>query len=429
MNKAKLSRAWSAICIKYPIFQIFSSHKVFSVIIFSLYFTVLLASILWSFGVPQEFFQVRAINGVPDGIFTGVIEISILLFLGIMLLLAKTLLTSSETEKKRRIGKLDGLCNIDISKRKDFHIYPIKSGVNVSFSFDYERYYIFPGMLEASYKWLELDRDELFLVEAGSLDIPKLTLKELHYNKEKNSLVIELGVASFYDIFYTHYSPDLKLSSQSANESSTNDFTSLRSLYENSILKYYEEANKNFSLSGKFSPIALLPNPIGISGIVVINTSSNTFVLLRRRGENEILDRNRIEWSFAGLIEATDWIHTKSIPFKDFAESELNDEVTKKLTVLEDKISEISTIGFVLNPDCFYQPELFVTVECKLNDDSFSLLKKQIIKAPEFYLLEISELEAKFNSAEKIKSLCFSGLELLKKSSLYPMSNNNNVII
>lgn len=420
MNKAKLSRAWSTICIKYPIFQIFSSHKTFSIIIFSSYFIVIFASILWSFGVPQEFFHVKAINGVPDGIVTGIIEISILLFLGIMLLLGKTLLTSSESEKKRRIGKLDGLNNIDISNRKGHHIYPIKSGVKVTLSFDYRHYYIFPGMLEASYKWLEQDRDELFLVEAGSLDIPKLTLKELQYNEENNSLTIELGVASFYDIFYTHYSPDLKLSSQSANESS-NNFTSLRTLYENSILKYYEESNKNFNLSGEFSPIALLPNPLGISGIVVISSSNDTFVLLRRRGENEILDRNRIEWSFAGLIEATDWVHTNYIPFKDFAESELNDEVTRKLIVLEDKKSEISTIGFVLNPDCLYQPELFVTVKYKLNDGDFILLNKQVTIVPEFYLIKISELEDEFNKAEKIKSLCFSGLELLKKSSLYSM--------
>jgi len=420
MNKAKLSRAWSTICIKYPIFQMFSSHKTFSAIIFSSYFIVLFASILWSFGVPQEFFQVRATNGVPDGIFTGVIEITILMFLGVMLLLGKTLLTSSKSEEQRRIGQLDGLSSNDISKKKSSHIYPIQAGVKVTFSFNYDNYYIFPGILEASYKWLELDRDELFLIEAGSLDIPKLTLKELHYNKEKNSLIIELGVSSFYDIFYTHYSPDLKLSSQSANESSTSNFTSLRSLYENSILKYYEEANKNFSSSGEFLPIALLPNPMGISGIVVINTSSDTFVLLRRRGESEILDRNRIEWSFAGLIEATDWIHTNSIPFKDFAESELNDEVIRKLTVLEDKTSEISTIGFVLNPDCLYQPELFVTVEYKLNDDCFSILKGQTLITPEFDLLEISKLEDKFDSAKKIKNLCFSGLELLKQSSLYP---------
>jgi hypothetical protein len=420
MNKAKLSRAWSTICIKYPIFQMLSSHKAFSVIIFSLYFIVLLVSILWSFGVPQELLQVRATNGVPDGVFTGVIEITILMLLGVMLLLGKTLLTSSKSEEQRRIAQLDGLSRNDIAKKKDSHVYPIQSGVKVTFSFNYDNYYIFPGILEASYKWLELDRDELFLIEAGSLDIPKLTLKELHYNKENNSLIIELGVASFYDIFYTHYSPDLKLSSQSANESSTSTYTSLRSLYEDSILKYYEEANKNFSLSGDFLPLALLPNPMGISGIVVVNTSSDTFVLLRRRGENEILDRNRIEWSFAGLIEATDWIHTKSIPFKDFAESELNDEVIKKLTVLEDETSEISTIGFVLNPDCLYQPELFVTVEYKLNDDRFALLRSQILATREFELLEISELEEKFDSAKKIKSLCFSGLELLKKSSIYP---------
>jgi hypothetical protein len=420
MNKAKLSRAWSAICIKYPIFQMLSSHKAFSVIIFSLYFIVLLVSIFWSFGVPQELLQIRATNGVPDGVFTGVIEITLLMLLGVMLLLGKTLLTSSKSEEQRRIAQLDGLNRNDIVKNKNSHIYPIQSGVKVTFSFNYENYYIFPGILEASYKWLELDRDELFLIEAGSLDIPKLTLKELHYNKENNSLIIELGVASFYDIFYTHYSPDLKLSSQPANESSTSTLTSLRSLYEDSILKYYEEANKSFSLSGNFLPLALLPNPMGISGIVVVNTLSDTFVLLRRRGENEILDRNRIEWSFAGLIEATDWIHTKSIPFKDFAESELNDEVIKKLTVLENKTSEISTIGFVLNPDCLYQPELFVTVEYKLNDDNFALLRSQILTTPEFELLKILELEEKFDSAKKIKSLCFSGLELLKKSSIYP---------
>lgn len=424
MNKAKLSRAWSTICIRYPIFQMFSSHRTFSLIVFSLYFFVLLVSILWSFGIPQKLFQVRAINGVPDGIFTGVIEISILLLLGVMLLLAKTLLTSSESEKNRRIGKLDGLSNIDISKRQDFHIFPIKHGVNVTFSFDYNRYYIFPEMLEASYKWLELDRSELFLIEAGSLDIPKLTLRELHYDKENNSLAIELGVASFYDIFYTHYSPDLKLSSQSANESGSN-FTSLRSLYEKSILKYYDESSSKFNASGQFSPIALLPNPLGISGIVVINTPNETFVLLRYRGENEILDRNRIEWSFAGLIEATDWVHAQSIPFKDFAESELNDEVTKKLAVLKDKASEISTIGFVLNPDCLYQPELFVTVEYKLNDEDYARLKNQVDEVSEFHLLEINELESKFNSADKIKSLCFPGLELLKKSNLYLASNKN----
>tara|TARA_R110001592_G_scaffold347315_2_gene640777 strand:+ start:766 stop:2049 length:1284 start_codon:yes stop_codon:yes gene_type:complete len=421
MNKAKLSRAWSTICIKYPIFQIFSSHKKLSVIICFIYILILTISVLWSFGVPQKIFQVRAINGVPDGIFTGIIEISILLFLGVMLLLGKTLLTSSKSEQKRRTCKLDGLSDIDISKRKDFSLYPIQPGVNITFSFDYKSYYTFPSILEASYKWIELDRDELFLVEAGSLDIPKLTLKLLTYDKEKNSLLIELGVASFYDIFYTHYSPDLKLSSQSANQSSFGNGTTLRTLYESSILKYYEEANKSFDLSGQFLPISILPNPLGVSGIVIFHTSDDTFVLLRRRGENEILDRNRIEWAFAGLIEATDWVHTESIPFKDFAESELNDEVLKSLKMLEGKESKLSTIGFALNPDCLYQPELFVTVEYNFNKEDFSTLGSQIIKTNEFEMLEISKLEEKFKSADEIKSLCFSGLELLKKSSLYPL--------
>ncbi|MCL1067236.1 hypothetical protein L2735_10495 [Shewanella olleyana] len=421
INKVKLSRAWASICIKYPIFQIFSSNRIFSLVIFLVYLKLLTFSILWTFGIPQKLLGITVINGVPDGLFSGVIEISILIFLGISLLVWKTLFSSSESEKKRRTCKLDGVSQIDVSKRKDFHIYPIDEKVNISLSFDYKEFYNFPSILDASYKWIALDRDELFLVEAGSLDIPKLTLKTLKYDKEDNSLKVELGAASFYDIFYTHYSPDLLISSQSANES--NNSTSLRSLYEHSILKYYEEADNLFYSSGVFTPLSLLPNPIGISGIVIINTPNGFFVILRRRGEHEILDRNRIEWSFAGLIEATDWVHTKTIPFTDFAYSELNDEVTKKLPILEEYTPKISTIGFVLNPDCLYQPELFVTVEYQLNNNLFCVLKRQLDRKPEFCLIQISQLEDKFKSAEKIKSLCFSGLELLKQSSFYPIQD------
>ncbi len=397
-------RGWGAVRIRYPIFQVVRSHRVLFILLSGIFALALLYAVLWAFNIPQNMLGIEPITGVPDNLFSTIIEVFALLFLGTALLLWKTISTSENTR-------------IDNTKSEvpDLLIVPISPNATVEISFDSIKHYSCPPILEACLRWIELDREELFLVEAGSLDIPKLTLCSAKFDRESETLCLELGSSSFFDIFYTHYSPDLALSSQSPTDK-PHDTLSLRTLFDTSIFKYYKQQIEQWKKGKHLCCSNLLPNPLGISGVVILSTLTSAYVLLRKRGSHEIAARNRLEWSFAGLVEATSWIHTSKIDFFEFVEFELHDEVLSKKTLLNLIEPKIEPIGFVFNPLYLFQPEIFVVVKYHgITDEKIAQVKDSLTR--EFLLVPTEQISLEFQKYE-LKNLCIPGLKLLH--SAYP---------
>lgn len=163
----------------------------------------------------------------------------------------------------------------------DFRVFTIDPESTVRLKFDRSDFYETPRILSSCLNSLELDRTDFYYVAAGSLDLPKLTLKKIRYDSIQREVELKLGSSSYYDIFYTHNSPDLVLSTQQATERFQK--LTLRSLFGHGLSEYYdkEKSKKDGVLDLTLSP--LLPNPIGVSGIVIGTFNGKFWALLRRR--------------------------------------------------------------------------------------------------------------------------------------------------
>lgn len=406
MTSRKLVRAWGAIRIRYPIFQTIRSHRALFVLFTGIFALALLYAVLWAYEIPQQIlgFKHAPPTGIPDNLFSAIIEISVLLALGIGLLLWKTISSSENT-------RIDNT-NVEIP---DELIMPIGKNTTIEMSFDTSKHYSSPPILDACLRWSEFDHEELFLVEAGSLDIPKLTLLCATFDSISQKLCLELGSTSFYDVFCTHYTPDIVLSNQSMN-AKRHDPKSLRALFGASIFNYYQHQIKQWQNNKTLNCSKLLPNPLGISGIVILHAATSTYILLQKRGSDEIAARNRLEWSFAGLIEATSWFHSSKIDFPEFVKSELRDEVANKATILNTLEYKIEPIGLVFNPLYLYQPEIFVAVNYEgIKDEDIVQIKCSLGET--FVLVPPDQLSQQFQIYD-LKNLCIPGLKLLQ--SAYP---------
>ena len=201
----------------------------------------------------------------------------------------------------------------------DFRVFPIKPNAKVTIRFDRDDFYEVPKILATCLNSMEIDRTDFYYVAAGSLDLPKLTLKELTIDATDGNVGMNLGSSSYYDIFYTHNSPDLVLSTQQATERFQK--VTIRELFGDSLSQYYRKEALRLRKDGHLTLSPLLPNPIGVSGIVIGECNGRAWVLMRRRRNDEIAEKGMLEWSFAGLIESTEWFHHSKIPFRTFAEA------------------------------------------------------------------------------------------------------------
>ncbi len=98
----------------------------------------------------------------------------------------------------------------------DFRVLPIKPSANVSITFNPDDFYEVPKILSTCLDSMESDRTDFYYVAAGSLDLPKLTVKSMTISNTGDEVGLELGSSSYRDIFFTHNSPDLVLSTQQA---------------------------------------------------------------------------------------------------------------------------------------------------------------------------------------------------------------------
>ena len=347
----------------------------------------------------QAYFIIPAVTGITENLFADIIWISILLILGTLVLFLKTFY-SLESERV-------DYSNSDIPDR---FIIPFNRNIKIEMKFMNNKGYICHPLLNICLRSIDFDRQEYYSIEAGSLDLPKLTLLSMNSDSVSNSIQLHLGFSSFYDIFYTHHSPDLVLSNQSAKENTQDEPPiTLRSLFGKSLSEYYSQQIENFYKNDYLESSSLLPNPLGISGIVILSTDNASYILLRQRDKDQIAARGQVEWSFAGIVEASSWYHSPSIDFNEFVKDELINEVVKKAVYLRDPVVE--PIGILFNPLYLYQPEIFICVKYKVSEANINSIKAN------FIVIDVKTFTEELKNYN-LKNLVNPGLKLLRSADL-----------
>ncbi len=405
--RKKTRRGWEALNIRYPIFQVLATNSKVFVFISALFIIMLIFSILWAWAIPQNIWKTQPLSGVPDNLFSTMIEISFISVLVISLIFIKIVFGSeaARLDNSYRLIKGDLILSLNIEESK------------VKLQFDQFNHFTLPAFIESFWRWSRVNRDEYYLIEAGSLDIAKLTVTSFAFSPDRNNVVIKLGQTSFFDVFFTHYCPDLTVSK--VQNSERDEEKSIRSLLSHSLSQHYEDSIKAIKndTSNELTTPRYIPNPIGMSGIVMLEVEGINYVVLRRRDTGDVAARGAIEWSFAGLFESTDWLHTQSINFRELTLKELQDELLQHSATLEYLDFSLKIIGVVINELYLFQPELFALCSYRCTSAEFSAISSELKKNNDsrIWICAVNNLASEFEDSNKCKNLCQPGLVLLKK--------------
>ena len=217
------------------------------------------------------------------------------------------------------------------------------------------------------------DKEGIYRSEVGSLIVPQSTLEEL--SKVGSKVVMKLGSASYYNIFFTHYFADYQLTGEQFDENSSGQI-SLRSLFYKDAAEYiHSRIEKYSSKNQSFSPYPLFPNPFGVTGICRYNHEGKLFYIRRfRTAAGHVTNEQKtLDWAFSGLVES----HTlfdggrETITLKEYFEHEMADELLKPLALkneeIEDIIKNASSVplGIIFSNRHLLQPELIILITLK----------------------------------------------------------------
>lgn len=286
----------------------------------------------------------------------------------------------------------------------------------------YELPYTIKHMLYASSN----DIHRIFLLlHGGRENRPLVRLTELKYNSEAGSITFITGNASYIDFWYVHHFADFAIARRVSKESKSRlwscssqrskdkklceQFVTIRSTLYPYLMDYYSrlafqdiETPSGIRLrvahlqDGSFKTAPILPNGLGITGIVRLidkENPSNDVLLLQRRSRGQV-DRGRLQWSFAGLVGSFDDLferrnytrdhyHTRSdssdLTLLDLCWEELQDEILVPIELDNvihpiDSSFGVSPIALILNAEKLFQPELAVEVKIAIDPDVFQKL-------------------------------------------------------
>lgn len=407
----RTAKGLEALQIKYPSLMLFSLHKKIFIVVGIIYSIALIKSVGFFLESPQEIFS---------NLVATILEVSLLILATTSILFLK-IFTGAEGHR------------ID-NKERDIeasYVFPFVATIDqIYMNFNRAEYYKQPEYLEVFWRFSRINREDFFLTEAGALDIPKLSLRKIILNNR--TVHFELGHASFFDIFFTHYSPDLVVSK--VENSDTGQDKTLRTLLGTELSVYYttqfREA-KSMDVGGnreiEFAPY--LPNPLGMSGIVLLRMNGTSYVVLRRREPGEIAARNCIEWSFAGTFESTSWLAVSEVPLNDLVRTEYEDEVSQYSQTLHGCKFKPKLIGWLVNKLYLFQPEIFVVCDIKVEQHQLDKIKSEFHTntGGRVWVECIESLPKLFASPDKVKNLCPPGYLLLKQYLTEQRSFNEEI--
>ena len=228
--------------------------------------------------------------------------------------------------------------------------------------------------IAAVLRFTVFDKEDLFRLEAGSLDVPKAALDSV--SLVDGDMIVKLRSTSFYDIFYTHYFADYPLSSQHIDENAPSRDTTLRSLFEEKARDFIAHGITAFATELRMTPFPLLPNPLGVTGICRLHCAGAYRYILRKRKGDVINELNTHDWSFSGLVEA----HTLMFPGNtrrtaaDYINNEMADELLSQIHCCATEVGSVTPLGVVFSAKYLCQPEFVVMVDICASDPANAAL-------------------------------------------------------
>lgn len=343
MNR-KTSRFLDNLVFKYDFLYPLKKKPFFIMSIFFFYFLVCCFIV----------YQIFLVDGGLDGIIKNILPFFVDLFF--VILFTSLIFIYKMTSN-------DEIARIEEKHSHVLHIFDmITPAENIKINFNANDYYQMPQYLEDILKWLNINKDEYFRVSVGSVDIPKLSLKNITFDNK--NLIFTLGITSYYNIFFTHYFADYFLSYENSMETVKDRHTLRR--YLTPILKSYYEQSKNVQ-SVNFH--YLLPNPLGMTGIICIESKDSYFFILKIRENLDAAAKKNLQWSFAGTMDIFPNLFN-NFSFKDIINDELYDEVLNysEFHFLKEIQAQYSLLGIIVNELYLFQPEMFVCVHYQIHE-------------------------------------------------------------
>lgn len=248
--------------------------------------------------------------------------------------------------------------------------------------------------METMLRFTVFDKEDLYRLEAGSLDIPKATLRSISI--ESSTIIIKLGSTSFFNIFYTHYFGDYPLSTDSYDENNKHPDITLRYIFGEMAEKFICDQTKEFNAAHHLYPYPIFPNPLGVTGICRVAIEGSTYVIARRRKSDVINEVNKLDWTFSGLVEAHKLLYaTRSlVSVTEYIIGEIKDELLNMIGWNEKSIASVTPIGIIFSEKYLYQPELVVIVDLKAPSESAHSIG---ISTPNYELFLQSDIDSVVN--------------------------------
>lgn len=219
---------------------------------------------------------------------------------------------------------------------------------------------------------LPINQSDIFLAHAGSLDIPKLTLKEISISNT-GKIEFTLGVAPFKEFFFTHHFADYVLSRTSARDSESKE--TLRSLFSPIYYRAYGDFFEGKACRLNF--LAYTPNTLGVTGYVQIECGDKSVVIMQRRGFHESAGRGLVQLGYAGTISAfpdfadgSPMLAVEKLANDEFQDEFLNAEPGDFLRLHTDRfVVKHEVVGVCANSQYLFQPEIFMFTTVAVADD------------------------------------------------------------
>lgn len=381
MNR-KTSRFLDNLVFKYDFLYPLKKKPFFIMNIFFFYFLICCFIV----------YQIFLVDGGIDGIIKNILPFFVDLFI---VILFTSIIFIYKMTSNDEIGRIEEKY-VQVIQIFDIII----PSENIKINFNANDYYQMPPFLEDVLKWLNINKDEYFRISAGSVDIPKLSLKNITLDNE--NLTFNLGITSYYNIFFTHYFADYLLSYEDSMETVKDTHTLRR--YLTPILKnHYGQLKNSQSINFHY----LLPNPLGMTGIICIESQDSYFFILKIRENLDAAAKKKLQWSFAGTMDIFPKLFN-NFSFEDIINDELYDEVLNysEFHFLKELQAKYSLLGIIVNELYLFQPEMFVCVHYKVEGNQIFPFETPIKFIPslqnkKFILIK----EKKDNNMETIKKL------------------------
>lgn len=245
-----------------------------------------------------------------------------------------------------------------------------RSSEEVSFQHDMSTVSRPSEVIQILLNTIEIDTESYYRIHAGSLDIPKVAFA----GADVEAGIIRTNIASFRDIFFTHYFLDFPLSRSSSGENKA-EANTLRSLVGPEFQRHYARQGTDITVCPG------LPSPLGVTGSVRLRGPGDQVIwILQKRGAAAAADRSRLQMGYAGIIDAVPFFSSGSYSITELIRVELDDEVLLPLFNADPAIScRHVVLGICFNPNFLFQPELLVHTEIDMEQAHWDALKKRPI--------------------------------------------------